>query len=87
MLRNLKEVEHPDMTEEFVKLLSTTEVIVKHRVVSGIEIDGTDCESGLVNLGFQRCEFDIESVLIHRSRFGVLILGRCLVGGVRVHTI
>jgi hypothetical protein len=40
MLRNLERAaEHPDMTEDLAELLSTTNVTVEHRVVTGIEID------------------------------------------------
>ena len=41
MLRNLeRSAEHPDMTEDLAELLSTTNVTAKHRVVTGVEIDG-----------------------------------------------
>jgi hypothetical protein len=40
MLRNLEQaINHPDMTEELAELLSTTNVTVKYRVVTGIEIE------------------------------------------------
>ena len=43
MLSNLERAaDHPDMTQELAELLSTSEVTVEHRVVSGVEIDGTD---------------------------------------------
>jgi hypothetical protein len=40
MLRNLERAaEHPDMTEDLAELLSTANVTVKHRVVTGVEIE------------------------------------------------
>jgi hypothetical protein len=40
MLRNLERAaEHPDMTEDLAELLSTTNVTVEHRVVTGLTID------------------------------------------------
>lgn len=40
MLRNLESAsDHPDMTEEFVELLSTQHVTVKHRVGTEITSD------------------------------------------------
>jgi len=39
MLRNLERAaEHPDMTEDLAELLSTANVTVKHRIVTGVEI-------------------------------------------------
>jgi hypothetical protein len=40
MLRNLEHAaEHDDMTEDLAELLSTVNVTVEHRVVTGIDID------------------------------------------------
>ena len=40
MLRNLERAaDHPDMTEDLAELLSTSNVTVKHRVVTGLEIE------------------------------------------------
>lgn len=40
MLRNLERAaEHPDMTEDLAELLSTSNVTVEHRVVTGLEIN------------------------------------------------
>ena len=40
MLRNLERAaEHDDMTEDLAKVLSTANVTVEHRVVTGVEID------------------------------------------------
>lgn len=40
MLKNLERAaEHPDMTEDLAELLSTTNVTVKHRIITGVEID------------------------------------------------
>ena len=40
MLHNLERAaEHEDMTEDLAELLSTANVTIKHRVVSGVEID------------------------------------------------
>jgi hypothetical protein len=40
MLRNLEHAaEHPDMTEDLAELLSTPNVTVEHRVVTGLTID------------------------------------------------
>ena len=40
MLRNLERaVEHPDMTEDLAEVLSTTNVTVEHRTVTGVEVD------------------------------------------------
>ena len=40
MLRNLERAaEHPDMTEDLAELLSTANVTVEHRVVTGVEIE------------------------------------------------
>jgi len=40
MLRNLdRAAEHDDMTEDLAELLSTANVTVEHRVVTGVEID------------------------------------------------
>ena len=32
-------VEHPDMTEDLAEILSTSEVTVEHRTVTGVEIE------------------------------------------------
>lgn len=40
MLRNLERAtEHEDMTEELAELLSTANVTVEHRTITGVEID------------------------------------------------
>ena len=40
MLRNLERAaEHPDMTEDLAKVLSTSNITIEHRIVSGVEID------------------------------------------------
>jgi hypothetical protein len=40
MLRNLERAaEHEDMTENLAELLSTPNVTVEHRIVSGVEIE------------------------------------------------
>ncbi|RJS96616.1 hypothetical protein [Halococcus sp. IIIV-5B] len=40
MLRNLERAaEHPDMTEDLAELLSTSNVTLEHRTVTGLEID------------------------------------------------
>jgi hypothetical protein len=40
MLRNLERAaEHDDMTEDLAELLSTTNVTVEHRTITGLEID------------------------------------------------
>jgi hypothetical protein len=40
MLRNLERAaDHPDMTEDLAELLSTPNVTVEHRVVTGLTID------------------------------------------------
>jgi hypothetical protein len=40
MLRNLERAaEHPDMTEDLAEVLSTTNVIVEHHTITGVEID------------------------------------------------
>lgn len=40
MLRNLERAaDHPDMTEDLAEVLSTSNVTVKHRVVTGVDID------------------------------------------------
>lgn len=40
MLRNLERAaEHDDMTEDLAELLSTANITVEHRVVTGVEID------------------------------------------------
>jgi hypothetical protein len=40
MLRNLERAaDHEDMTEELAELLSTSEVTVEHRTITGVEIE------------------------------------------------
>ena len=40
MLRNLERAaEHEDMTEDLAELLSTANVTVEHRTITGVEID------------------------------------------------
>lgn len=40
ILQNLERAaEHPDMTEDLAEFLSTSNVTVEHRVVTGVEID------------------------------------------------
>ena len=40
MLRNLERAaEHPDMTEDLAAVLSTANVTVAHRTITGLEID------------------------------------------------
>ena len=40
MLRNLERAaEHPDMTEDLAEILSTADVTVEHRVVTGVKIE------------------------------------------------
>lgn len=40
MLQNLERAaEHPDMTEDLAELLSTRNVTLEHRIVTGLEID------------------------------------------------
>ena len=40
MLRNLEHAaDHPDMTEDLAAVLSTANVTVEHRTITGVEID------------------------------------------------
>ena len=40
MLRNLERAaDHPDMTEDLAAVLSTANVTVEHRTITGVEID------------------------------------------------